>query len=113
MNRIRNIHPGEVLDEEFLKPLNITPYVLAKEIHVDQTRISEIIKGKRSVTPDTAIRLGKYFQTSPQLWLGLQNDYDLEEVQLKKRKEFIGIKPHHAIQTETRRYSIHKSPSHI
>lgn len=99
MNRIRNIHPGEILNEEFLKPLRITPYALAKEIHVDQTRISEIIKGKRRITPDTAIRFGKYFNTSPQLWLGLQNDFDLEEERLKKRKEFTGIKPHHSLQT--------------
>jgi len=111
VNRIRNIHPGEILNEEFLKPLKITPYTLAKEIHVDQTRISEIIKGKRRITPDTAIRFGKYFKTSPQLWLGLQNDFDLEEERLKRRKEFAGIKPHHSIRTP-KQYSARKTSSH-
>ena len=113
MNRIRNIHPGEVLSEEFLKPLNITPYTLAKEIHVDQTRISEIIKGKRRITPDTAIRFGKYFETSPQLWLGLQNDFDLEEERSKRRIEFIRIKPHHTLRTTPKKYFAQKVPSHI
>lgn len=92
MARIKNIHPGEVLLEDFLKPLNITPYALAKGIYVDQTRISEIIKGERKITTDTAIRLGNFFNTSPQLWLGLQNDFDLEEQKLKKAKTYASIK---------------------
>src|SRR4030043_325082 len=79
MKRLPNIHPGEVLFEEFLQPLNITAYRLAKETNIPQTRISEIIKGKRRITADTALRLSKYFGNSPQFWLGLQNDYDLEE----------------------------------
>ncbi|HBK53822.1 MAG TPA: addiction module antidote protein, HigA family [Syntrophomonas wolfei] len=107
MSRIKNIHPGEVLNEEFLKPLGITPYALAKEIKVDQTRISEIIRGKRRISPDTAIRLGKYFKTSPQLWLGLQNDFDLEEEILKKRKEFMDIKPQRSAQNRAKKYSMH------
>lgn len=79
MKKLPNIHPGEVLDKEFLMPLNITAYRLSKEIKLPQTRISEIIKGKRRITADTALRLAKYFGNSPQFWLGLQNDYDLEE----------------------------------
>ena len=79
MKKLPNIHPGEILDKEFLVPLNITAYRLSKEIKLPQTRISEIIKGKRRITADTALRLGKYFGNTPQFWLGLQNDYDLEE----------------------------------
>jgi len=79
MKKLPNIHPGEILDKEFLMPLNITAYRLSREIKIPQTRISEIIKGKRRITADTALRLSKYFGNSPQFWLGLQNDYDLEE----------------------------------
>lgn len=79
MKKLANIHPGEILDKEFLIPLNISAYRLSKEIKLPQTRISEIIKGKRRITADTALRLSKYFGNSPQFWLGLQNDYDLEE----------------------------------
>jgi len=73
------IHPGEVLDEEFLKPMEITAYKLSLAIGVPQTRTSQIIKGRRRITADTALRLAKYFGTSPGFWLGLQNDYDIEE----------------------------------
>jgi|LSQX01.3.fsa_nt_gb addiction module HigA family antidote len=110
--KIRNIHPGEVLVEDFLKPLNITAYTLAKDIQVDQTRISEIIKGKRRITPDTALRLSIYFNTSPQLWLGLQNDYDLEEEILSKQREFSSIKPYQKLPA-TKKYSIKKTPARI
>jgi addiction module HigA family antidote len=79
MKKLPNIHPGEILDKEFLMPLNITAYRLSREIKIPQTRISEIVKGKRKITADTALRLSKYFGNSPQFWLGLQNDYDLEE----------------------------------
>lgn len=91
MKRIPNIHPGEILQEEFLEPLNITAYRLAKETGVPQTRISQIIMKKRGITADTAIRFSKFFGTTPQFWLGLQNDYDLEEELLKKSKEFNSI----------------------
>lgn len=77
--KLPNIHPGEVLKEEFLEPLEISAYRLSKDTFIPQTRISEIIKGKRRITADTALRLGKYFGTSPKFWLGLQDDYDLEE----------------------------------
>lgn len=80
--RIKNIHPGDVLEEDFLKPLGMTHYRLAKAINVPQTRISEICHGRRSVTADTALRLARFFGTSPELWLGLQQGYDLEQVRL-------------------------------
>ena len=83
-----NIHPGEVLQEEFLIPLNITAYKLAKEINISQTRISEIIHGKRRITADTALRLSKYFGTSTNFWLGLQNSYDVEEEEKKHSDDF-------------------------
>ncbi len=91
MKRLPNIHPGEILDEEFLKPLNITAYRIAKETMISQTRISEIIKGKRRITADTALRFSKFFGNSPQFWLGLQNDFDLEEEIHLKSKVFNNI----------------------
>ena len=78
-NRLLNIHPGEILQEEFLAPLNITPYRLSKDIDVAQTRISEILSGKRSITADTALRLSRYFGNSAQFWLNLQTQYDLRQ----------------------------------
>ena len=79
MKKLRNIHPGEVLLEEFLNPLDISAYRLSKDTGIPQTRISAIIKGNRRVTADTALRLAKYFGNSPKFWLGLQDDFDLEE----------------------------------
>jgi addiction module HigA family antidote len=72
------IHPGEILLEEFLKPMNISQYRLARDINVDPRRINEIVHGKRSISADTALRLGRYFGTSARLWLNLQSHYDLE-----------------------------------
>ena len=72
------IHPGEILMEEFLKPLGVTQYKLAKDIHVPARRINEIVHGKRSITADTALRLSRYFNLSEQFWLNLQARYDLE-----------------------------------
>ena len=87
MEKLKNIHPGEILLEEFLIPMQISAYRLAKETFLPQTRISEIIKGKRRITADTAIRFSKFFNTSPKFWLGLQDDYDLEEERnLKKSR---------------------------
>jgi addiction module HigA family antidote len=93
MKKLPNIHPGEVLDEEFLKPLHVSAYRLAKETKIPQTRISEILKGKRRITADTALRLAKFFGTTPQFWLGLQNDYDLEESKKDISKDLIAIHP--------------------
>ena len=80
MDKLPNIHPGEVLKEEFLTPMGITPYRLAKAINVQPTRISEIIAGRRAVTADTALRFSRALGTTPGFWLGLQADYDTEEV---------------------------------
>ena len=95
MKTLPNIHPGEVLLEEFLKPMEISAYRLAKETFIPQTRISEIIKGRRRITADTALRFSKYFGTSAKFWLGLQDDYDLEEGVKQNGKELNGIKPLH------------------
>lgn len=94
MNKLPNIHPGEVLLEEFLTPLNISAYKLSKEIGIPQTRTSEIIKGRRRITANTALRLSYYFGNSAKFWLGLQDDYDIEAEknnkadQLKRIKKF-------------------------
>lgn len=93
MNKLNNIHPGEILLEEFLNPLEVSAYRLAKETFIPQTRISEIIKGNRRVTADTALRFAKFFGTSAKFWLGLQDDYDLEEERSEKEKELNEIKP--------------------
>jgi addiction module HigA family antidote len=79
MSKLQNIHPGEILEEEFLKPMGITAYKLSQAIGVPQTRTSQILKGRRRITADTALRLSKYFGTSSKFWLGLQNDFDIEE----------------------------------
>jgi antitoxin HigA-1 len=88
MENLSNIHPGEVLLEEFLKPLNISAYKLSKDTEIPQTRISLILKGKRKITADTALRFGSYFGNSAKFWLGLQDDYDLEE-ERKNRKDLL------------------------
>ena len=72
------VHPGEILQEEFLKPMNLSQNRLALDIRVPARRINEIVHGKRRITADTALRLAKYFKMSPQFWLGLQMDYDLD-----------------------------------
>ena len=79
MAKLKNIHPGEILSEEFLIPFNISAYKLAKDIEIPQTRISEIIKGNRRITADTALRFSKYFGNSAKFWLGLQDYFDFEE----------------------------------
>ena len=91
MKRINNIHPGEILLEEFLLPMKVSAYKLAKEIHIPQGRISEIIHNKRRITADTALRFSRFFGTTAQFWLGLQDDYDLEEEQLKLGNELKSI----------------------
>lgn len=91
MEKLKNIHPGEILKEEFLDVMGISAYKLSKETFIPQTRISEILKGKRRITADTAIRLSKFFGTSDKFWLGLQDDYDLEEEKSLKKAEFDSI----------------------
>ena len=92
MKKLRNIHPGEILQEEFLSPLEITAYRLSKDINIPQTRISEIIKGNRRITADTALRLSKYFGNSAKFWLGLQDDFDIEEEENQKKTQLNAIK---------------------
>src|SRR3982751_6083578 len=86
MTRLKNIHPGEILFEEFLQPFAISAYRLAKDIDIPQTRVSEILKGNRRITADTALRLSKYFGNSAKFWLGIQDDYDIEEESKAKTK---------------------------
>jgi addiction module HigA family antidote len=92
MKKLKNIHPGEILQEEFLIPMKVSAYRLSKDIGIPQTRISEIIKGNRRVTADTALRLSKYFGNSAKFWLGLQDDFDIEEETNHKKNELDGIK---------------------
>ena len=92
MERLDNIHPGEVLFEEFMKPMEITAYRLSKDLEIPQTRVSEILKGRRRISADTALRLSRYFGNSAKFWLGLQDDYDLEEELNKRKPEFQRIK---------------------
>lgn len=84
MAKLKNIHPGEVLSKEFLIPFNLSAYKLAKDIGIPTTRVSEIVKGKRRITADTALRLSKYFGNSAKFWLGLQADFDIEEERRSK-----------------------------
>jgi antitoxin HigA-1 len=103
MALLEPIHPGEILMEEFLKPLELSQYRLAKDIGVPPIRINDIIHGKRSITADTALRLSTYFQTTPEFWMNLQNHYDLEN-----RKNTLGkilkieVKVYHATQVESK-----------
>lgn len=92
MSKLKNIHPGEILLEEFLLPFEISAYRLSKDIGIPQTRISEIIKGNRRITADTALRLSKYFNNSAKFWLGLQDDYDIEEEQINLKSALKEIK---------------------
>jgi len=91
MEKLPNIHPGEVLREEFLIPLGISQYRLAKEIGVPEPRISAICNGKRAITADTAVRLARFFGTSAGFWLGLQADYDTEEIEKSESESLSAI----------------------
>jgi addiction module HigA family antidote len=90
------VTPGEILEEEFLKPMGLSQYRLAKEIHVPPRRINEIVKGKRAITADTALRLGRYFGTTAQLWANLQSTYELECAEETLEPELVKIEPHAA-----------------
>lgn len=92
MEKLPNIHPGEILYYEFLEPLGITAYRLSKDLKIPQTRISEIIKGNRRITADTALRLSRYFGNSAKFWLGLQDDYDIEEEEKSGAEELSKIR---------------------
>lgn len=91
--RLPNIHPGEILQEEFLEPMGISQNQLARDVRVPANRINAIVRGQRAITADTALRLAKYFGTSAAFWLGLQMDYDLEEQALALKQELERIAP--------------------
>jgi len=93
MRKIKYPHPGEILLEEFLKPMNLTQYRLAKDLGVPQRRISEIVSGTRAVTPDTGLRLSRYFNMSDGFWIGLQLDYDAAKAKDSLAKVLSRIKP--------------------
>ena len=92
MKKLKNVHPGEILKLDFLDAMNISATALAKAIAVDQTRISQLIKGTRSVSADTALRLGRFFNVSPEFWLNIQTRFDLEE-EKEKNTKYKQIKP--------------------
>ena len=93
MAKLKNIHPGEILQEEFLIPMEISAYKLAKDTAIPQTRISQIIKGNRKITAATAVRFSNYFGNSAKFWLGLQDDYDIEEELASKNALLNSITP--------------------
>ncbi|MBN2653824.1 MAG: HigA family addiction module antidote protein [Nitrospirae bacterium] len=93
MRALKNIHPGEVIKEEFLDPMGISVYKLSKETGLLQTRLAQIIKGQRSVTAETALRLGKFFNVPAEFWMNLQALYDIEEAHNKYKKELESIHP--------------------
>lgn len=86
-DKLAPVHPGEVLEEEFLKPFGISKYRLAKDLHIPPTRVGEIIHGKRGLTADTALRLARYFGTSAAFWINLQGQYDLEVTEEKEHDQ--------------------------
>ena len=99
MRHLNNIHPGEVLREEFLGPMDISVYRLSKETGLSQTRLSQITKGLRSITAETAVKLGKFFGVPAEFWMNLQSLYDIEEAREKHRKEIESI---HSIQEQSK-----------
>lgn len=95
MKRLKNIHPGEVLKEEFLVPIEISVYRLAKETGLSQTRIGQIIKAERSITAESAVKLGKFFSVPAEFWMNLQTLYDIEEARKRYKKDIESI---HTVQ---------------
>ncbi len=91
MRKLRNIHPGEVLKSEFLEPMEISVYRLSKETGLSQTRLSQIIKGKRRITAESAVKLGKFFGVPAEFWMNLQSLYDLEEARNRYKKDLQSI----------------------
>jgi len=91
MRTLKNIHPGEVIKEEFLEPMGISAYRLAKETGLSQTRIGQIIKGERSITAETAVKLGKFFSVPAEFWMNLQTFYDIEEARKRYKKDIESI----------------------
>lgn len=94
MKHLKNIHPGEVLLEEFLVPMGISAYRIAKETGLSPTRLGQIIKGNRGITAETAVKIGRYLNTGPEFWMNLQSLYDIEEAQRQYAKEVKAIHPY-------------------
>ena len=94
MRHLKNIHPGEVLQEEFLGPMGISAYRLAKETGLSQTRLGQIIRGQRNITAETAIKIGRFLDTGPEFWMNLQALYDIEEAEKRHGREVKAIHPH-------------------
>ena len=92
-NPLAPVHPGEVLREEFLEPLGISPYALAAALHVPRTRVERLVREETSVTPDTALRLARYFGTTPEFWLAIQARFDVETAQEGLDDDIASIKP--------------------
>lgn len=92
MKRLKNIHPGEILQEEFLEPMGVSVYRVAKETGLSQTQLGQIIKGMRSITAESALRLGKFFGVEPQFWLNLQTLFDLEEAERRIGKSLKSVR---------------------
>ncbi|MCR1795745.1 HigA family addiction module antitoxin [Leptospira sp. id769339] len=90
--KLLNVHPGEILQEEFLDPMGISGYRLSKETGIPESKISDIIHGKRNITASISIKLGKFFDLNPHFWIGLQNDYDIREEQHKLAKVLKSMK---------------------
>ena len=99
MRQLKNIHPGEVLKEEFLDPMGISVYRLSKDTGLSQTRLGQLVKGKRGITAETAVKLGKFFDIAPEFWMNLQSLYDIEEAQKQYRKD---LKSTHSIQEQNK-----------
>lgn len=91
MRKLKNIHPGEVLKKEFLEPMGISVYRISKETGLSQTRLSQIIRNKRSITAETALKLGKFFNIPAEFWMNLQTLYDIEEAQKRYRNDIESI----------------------
>lgn len=91
LKKLQPIHPGEILDEEFLKPLKISQSKLARDIHVPHRRINEIVRGKRSLTPDTALRLSHYLGTSAEFWMNLQSTHELRCLERREKRVYDNI----------------------
>jgi antitoxin HigA-1 len=94
MRRLKNIHPGEILQEEFLGPMGISVYRLAKETGLSQTRLGQIIRGERNISAETAVKIGRFLNTGPEFWMNLQALYDIEEAKKRYAREVKEIHPY-------------------
>jgi addiction module HigA family antidote len=118
IKRLPNIHPGEVLREEFMRPLSLSSYRLAKELHVTQPRVNDIVLEKRGITADMALRLGTYFGTGPEFWMNLQQTFALEEAQRTAGASVLKVRPREDAKTLSKptarmgRSGFSRDPSH-